>query len=313
MRNKMKKTKALILSLLLLFSCFGAVKSPFLTLQNLKTLQKQSSFTSKDELLQLFCTMYHQSSHTEFLLQGDELKESAKEFSTLFPIKKATKIALKNDTLSITFPKRQRVVVPNTMRQAKLHLSPLIKFRVSKDIQSYHNETVESVRFSLIEGDVNLSVSTLGQIFSGLPNIEGTDLFYTQDQTQKVSKLELVHLMHFTEKDLIIKENTPEKRVIDVIKAPYFTKYEGEFRLTPQKISIFNTDLELKEFPTFLMNGKEVKDEKIYKTIKDVSSIFSIGTTAEMAQLMEAKVSAFHNMESKKSGLTMNIYKREEK
>lgn len=150
---------ALVLLALALTGCGGRTAAPAsadparLTLAEVEAWRAARTWSSREELLQLYAHLRATGRTADLLLDGEAL-ESLRGISTLFPIEKCGEIRCRGGELALRFDGEQRIPVPGAMWQAAIAAGPTVVFDVDE---------VETgvLRFRLVDGTWGVRFSWL--------------------------------------------------------------------------------------------------------------------------------------------------------
>ena len=187
--------------------------------QRVKELLDSRTFVSGDELFQLLYILYNQDRNGSFRLDRHILSRLQDKNATLFPLAGCEAIEVQAGEVIFRFAAPQQVVVPNTWRQASLHLSdrlvltildqPPVPVQEADGVEAPDPDT-KTICFQVREGAMQLHFSFLLQWLGGrMRDAEGTELLYQINEAKRISRLQLIENTPLTGDRLKISRPVP--------------------------------------------------------------------------------------------------------
>lgn len=187
--------------------------------QRVEELLDSRSFVSGDGLFQLLYTLYTRDQDGAFRLDRHVLARLQGKIATLFPLAGCEAIEVQGRRIVFQFAKPQQVTVPNTWRQASLHLSDRLVLAVvdqppapdAAEDTGERDPATRSICFHVQEGTIQLHFSLLlGWVGGRMRDAEGTDLRYQINEAKRISRLQLLENTPLGGDRLKISRPTPE-------------------------------------------------------------------------------------------------------
>jgi len=253
--------------------------------EELEKVLNDRSFKSKEELFQLFHLFYLNNKGVTVLIDEATIARLRKEIQTIFPLADCKSILMQDSTVTFIFAKPQNVAVPNTWRQASLHISDKLVLQIyeNKPINTKEKDgpkkSASPLHFKVIEGSIDIHFSFLLRLFGGqLRDANGNELVYQIDNLQQISRLTLKEIIPLHKNQLqILPPASGEEHYnyqwVDILH-PDFPS-EKDIGFADNRISLMATEVELLPQHMISINTQDpYQDKKTWYYFSTMLSYF---------------------------------------
>ncbi len=267
---------------------------PF-TYEDFEKLKGERTFTSQEELLQLFCELYHKDATRGFRLERPTLARMAKQVRTLFPLSACEEISFRNHRLQMIFRENQAVPVSGTFGQVSVSLSKELAFRVDAV-----PEDPAALRFQVEAGGLRVNTSWLAKMISPFASdIQASALTYKLDKAGRSSTAGVEQNRSFP-REKVVLTRTASETTVDVVDDDLPDPCDLRFRKGECKV--FGVLFRLLGEDEVETAGEKSKAPAQFKRLHQIIESALTDPDALFKDGLRQDIIASYNFEEKKTG-----------